>query len=109
MRSLRESEIIYRDFWDWPRIFIARHNDHYYLFDCSFNQSQDDYDETYDVFSLPDLPDDALTGSWNHLRAKTISLLGKVPVSEVVFDPSRRRSIDTSIIDYLDTVVVSSQ
>ena len=101
MTVLGESEIIYRDFWDWPRIFIVRHGGRDYLFDCIFNDVSEDFENTFDVYSLPDLTNETLVGSWEHLSTKATSYLGKVPVHDVVFDASKRRSIDTSIIDVL--------
>lgn len=103
MKTLNESEIVYRDFWDCPRIFIVRHRDRNYLFDCTFNDVREEYEETFNVYSFSDLTNGTLEGSWEHLSTTANSYLGRVPVHEVVFDPSKRRSIDTSIIDTLLT------
>ena len=101
MKTLAESEIIYRDFWDLPRIFIVRHDDQHYLFDCRLSESNNDYEETYGVYTLTDLSSDALDGSWDNIHERAASHLGVVLVKDVVFDPSRRRSIDTAVIDTL--------
>ncbi len=98
---LGESEIIYRDFWDVPRIFIVRHRGQQYLFDCSFNESVEDFEETYRVYTLPDLLEGELSGSWEGLAGRAESYLGEVLVERVNFDSSRRLSIDTRIIDEL--------
>ena len=98
---LGESEIIYRDFWDVPRIFIVRHRDRQYLFDCSFNESVEDFEGKYRVYILPALSEGELNGSWECLAERAESYLGEVPVESVIFDPSRRRAIDTRIIDEL--------
>jgi hypothetical protein len=96
-----ESEIIYRDFWDVPRIFIVRHHDRQYLFDCRFDESTGDFDEMYRVYTLPELPESELKGSWVQLAEKAESYLGEIPISTVKFDSTKRRSIDPQIIDEL--------
>ena len=98
---LGESEIIYRDFWDVPRIFVVRHRGRQYLFDCRFNGSAEDFEAAYRVYAVPDLPESELNGSWEGLAEKAESYLGEAPVESVTFDPSRRRTIDTRIIDKL--------
>ena len=98
---MAESEIIYRDFWDVPRIFIVRHGNEYCLFDCKFNESIEDYESTYQVYLVPKLSPDELNGSWDSLTEKALDHLGAVPVKDVVFDETRRKRIDTRIIDGL--------
>ena len=98
---LDESEIIYRDFWDVPRIFVVRHHGRQYLFDCRFNESAEDCEAAYRVYTLPDLPESELNGSWEGLAERAESYLGEVAVESVIFDPSRRRTIDTRILDEL--------
>jgi hypothetical protein len=71
------------------------------LFDCEFDESIDDYSETYKVYVLPDISDDGLRGSWEHLSEKSTQFLGLLPVRGVVFDPSMRREVETQIIDAL--------
>lgn len=101
VKLLSESEIIYRDFWDVPRLFIVLHLGRHYLFDCPFNSSVEDFEQTYHVYTFPDLPEGELGGSWEGLAEKAEDYLGEVPVTGVQFDPSKRRIIDTSIIDEL--------
>lgn len=97
-----ESEIIYRDFWDVPRIFLVQYHGRQYLFDCRFDESIEDYEEMYQVYVLPELKEDELNGSWKDIAKKAESYLGEVPVSEVKFDPTKRYRIDTSIINELE-------
>jgi hypothetical protein len=39
--------------------------------------------------------------SWAQIENLATSLLGEVPVSEVKFDPSHRKKIDTEILERL--------
>lgn len=93
--------ILYRDFWDVPRIFVVRHRGVQYLFDCTFNESVEDYEEVYRVYELLAMPEDVLNGSWEGISKKAKSYLGEVPVTSVKFDSSKRRSIHAEIIDEL--------
>lgn len=97
----RWTRITYRDFYDVPRMFIIRHRGMQLLFDCEFDESIDDYSDTYKVYVLPDISDDGLRGSWEHLSEKSTQFLGLLPVTEVVFDPSMRGEVETKIIDNL--------
>lgn len=93
--------IRYRDFWDVPRIFLARYRGHTFLFDCAFDEALDDYPDSYKVFLLPPLKDEELPKDWTILPARATGYLGEVPLGRVLFDPSRRQSIDSGILDEL--------
>ncbi len=93
--------ITYRDFWDVPRIFVARRRGAVFLFDCAFDEQTEDYPNFYRVYLLPDLRDENLTGSWDKLHLKAHRSLGEVPVSAVHFDATRRRAVDSSLLDAL--------
>ena len=95
------AEIIYREFYDVPRIFVVSFDGKQYLFDCRFDESADDYPDMYQVFVLPNLRDHELNGSWDRLTERAQKHLGQVLVKSVVFDESRRRAIDPSVIEEL--------
>ena len=93
--------IRYRDFWDVPRIFLARCQNDSFLFDCKFDEQVEDYPDSYKVYSIPEIPDADLPKDWELLLDRTIELLGEVPVDRVKFDPSKRKFIDASILNEL--------
>lgn len=93
------SAIRYRDFYDFPRIFITIHNGEQYLFDCAFDEDRDDYSDRYTVYHLPPLSEDELQGSWEHLPERAASVLGTVPVAQVQFDTTKRDSIHTAVLE----------
>ena len=78
--------IIYRDFWDVPRNFIFRIGSNSYYFLCRFDEDKDDYNDTYDVFLIPNIPDKELKNSWERLEDKALKHLGYVLVKEVGFN-----------------------
>lgn len=95
------SAIRYRDFYDFPRIFITAHNGQQYLFDCAFDDELDDYPDSYRVYQLPALTDDELQGSWAELPEKATIFLGLVPVAKIRFDDTKRKAIQTTIFNDL--------
>lgn|SRR5438046_1164081 len=94
--------IQYRDFYDVPRIFLVNHRGTLYLFDCPFDQDLDEYPDIYRVFVLPSDPCSDLSGSWDDLASRATAYLGEVPVKSVQFDSTRRREIETDVIDELE-------
>ena len=90
--------IHYRGFYDIPRIFVAELDGVQFLFDCPFNEELDDYPESYDVFVLPRLTPEDLKGSWEGLSSRAIKHLGQVPTRSVIFDPSRRKAIESGVL-----------
>ncbi|MCC7309116.1 MAG: hypothetical protein IT173_16260 [Acidobacteria bacterium] len=84
----------YRDFWDFPRIFLVELDGTWYLFDCPFNNEREDFEEWYEVSSIPKLPEEELAGSWVGLADRTTQFFGEMLVESITFDPTRRCFID---------------
>ncbi|MBX9678872.1 MAG: hypothetical protein K2X38_08900 [Gemmataceae bacterium] len=93
--------IEYRDFWDVPRMFIVRYRGLSFLFDCAFNETEEDYGDSYRVMLLPELTESALQGSWADFSKRAMRDLGTVAIRDIVFDPSRRQAIDSGFLDRL--------
>ena len=93
--------IEYRDFWDVPRIFLARYDGKLFLFDCAFDETTEDFPDFYQVYILPNLDEKELADSWAHLSSRAIHCFDKVPIERIRFDPTRRREIDSTILDEL--------
>jgi hypothetical protein len=93
--------IKYMGFYDVPLIFIMRHGGETYLFDCPFDEEREDDADSYNVYLLPPLRDEELPKDWTMLHTRATFFLGKVPVSNVQFDPTQRHSVDASILDGL--------
>lgn len=93
--------IRYRDFYDFPRIFIVSYEGRQYLFDCPFDDKLDDYPNHYRVYQLPTLPETELAGSWEHLPERATEFLGTVPLTAVQFDATKRASINTAVFSLL--------
>ena len=91
-------DIQYRDFYDIPRMFVVAHGGQHFLFDGSFSDDQDDYPEDYEVYLMPPLRDEQLAGSWTDLKRLALRSLGRLPTRSVVFDTTRRQSIDAHVL-----------
>ena len=95
--------IKYMGFWDIPRIFIVRHRGETILFDSPFDETLDDYPDSFKVFLMPSIRDEDLPKDWTTLKTRATHFLGEISVHRVLFDPSKRRSIDTAVVDELIT------
>lgn len=95
----RRAPIRYRDFWDVPRIFFVEDRGRLFLFDCQFDERVEDYPDVYQVFLMPPLTEADYAGSWAPLYQRATAKLGDVPVSAVVFDPTKRQAINAVVLD----------
>src|SRR2546421_12677498 len=93
--------IKYMGFYDVPLIFITRYQGDTYLFDCPFDEEREDDSDSYRVYVLPPVADEDLPKDWTTLHTRATAYLGEIPVSNVRFDPTRRNSVDISIVDAL--------
>ena len=93
--------IIYSGFYDVPLAFVVWHGGRQYLFLRLFDDEHDDYPDAYRVFSIPGLPDEVIKSSWLSLESMTTAFLGEVAVRDVKFDPSKRKEIETGVLDQL--------
>ena len=95
------TRIDYRGFWDVPREFVTRHNGLTFFFDCPFNSQLDEFPDEYCVYLMPELTEHELQGSWRDLPAMSKRSLGTVPLDQVRFDSTCRRTIETGVLDRL--------
>ena len=84
----------YREFWDVPRMIVARDESGTYLFHSRFDQGLDDYIDHYEVFEIPALTEDELHGSWASLPGKALRRLADVPLRQLPFEVTRREFRD---------------
>jgi hypothetical protein len=94
---MKWENIQYRDFHDVPRIFIFQWEGKTYLANCPFSHELDEYESTYSLFELPPLTTLSLDGPWEGLRGRALRKIGEVAVVDVIFDPTRRRQVDTDV------------
>jgi hypothetical protein len=91
----------YRGFWDVPRMFFVRYRGDLLLFDCPFDEQAEDHQNDYRVYLMPEMTDSDLGGPWVLLPQKALRLLATIPVVSVIFDPSKRKSIDSAVLHHV--------
>jgi len=89
--------IQYRDFYDVPRVFLVEFKQRRLLFESRFDDAADEYSDDYNVYLLSEVNPSDLSGSWEHLATRGRPI-GRVPVSRIAFDVSRRRDIDARVV-----------
>ena len=93
--------IRYRDFWDVPRLLVVETGDRVLLLDSAFDDVLDEFSPEYSVYDLPALALASAGHDWRYL-SQGGRLLGKIRVSDVTFDDTRRNAIlETSIRRFL--------
>jgi hypothetical protein len=93
--------ILYRDFYDVPRVFWVCYSGKSYLFDSAFDEEADEYRSTYKVYLMSSTCDLPPGDSWIDLHKQALAYFGEVSVSSVRFDETLRKEIDVSVIDDL--------
>ena len=98
---MAELKIVYGGFWDHPHELIVMYQGLQYIFWREYDDEMDKYPDEYDVLTLdgfPELSEHEINGSWDRLHEQA-RLIGKIVVNDVAFDPTHRRSIDTSTFE----------
>ncbi len=95
------ASIKYMGFWDVPLIFLVPYQGELVLFDCEFDEEVEDYRDFYKVYAVPPAVAEDLPKDWTTLHTRATRYLGNVPVQSVRFDPTRRREVDTSVLEEL--------
>jgi hypothetical protein len=91
--------IRYRDFYDVPRSFALEWQERCLFFDCPFDESADEYGANYFVYRVDGSPAAASDRwPWPTPRRDGQAQIATVPVSAVVFDPTRRRAIRSEVL-----------
>jgi hypothetical protein len=89
----------YREFYDIPRTIFFTHGDKSYLFNSEFVDAKDEYSKYYTVYLVPNLNDNELSGSWASLFDSAISKVGSISTDDVIFDETKRKSLNSDILN----------
>jgi hypothetical protein len=86
--------LVYREFFDIPRAFIIEPSPGLFLlFDCPFDENADDYSNTFSVYTLPIATVGSLPLDWRTIPSRGEDPVGRVAVSEIKFDITRRKEV----------------
>jgi hypothetical protein len=100
--------ICYKGFYDVPLVFLVPYRHEWFLFDCEFDEACEDYRDHYKVYLFPEVTLEDLPVDWTTLHHRAIRFLGQIPINRVRFDKSRRREMETSVLEQLATPVGGS-
>jgi len=96
----------YGGFWDVPRYMLLRYRQKALLLQSPFDDRMDEYPNVYFVYQMPDaIAESVLGGDWALLEGAELHLIGEIPISTVTFDPTKRRTLDSSCLDGLFPVI----
>jgi hypothetical protein len=94
----------YGGYWDVPRYIIMRYRDRFLLLRSEFDKELDEYEANYTVFVLPESAGELVReGNWEFYNKTPMNEIGKIAVSAVVFDLTKRAELDASCLDELIT------
>jgi hypothetical protein len=91
----------YRGFYDVPQGLIATYNGRKYLFERLFDDSLDDYQDFYSVFDIGDIEVGDGESIWIKLEHSRRRFVYTIPVKDIQFDPTKRKSISASAFEKL--------
>jgi hypothetical protein len=92
---------LYTDFYDVPRNIILVVGKKWILLQSAFDEGMDEYEPDYSVYRLPSSFEPPPKGtSWEFLK-QDLEYLGKIPVREVEFDETKRRTLNAAALDEL--------
>jgi len=99
--------LAYREFFDRPRAFILEPvRGLFLLFDCPFDEANDDYSATFNVYPLQIASADALPQDWRTITPPSQDSVGAVAVAEIEFDETRRKHVR---LQKLGTLVAATE
>jgi hypothetical protein len=94
----------YVEFYDVPRTIALTHRGKLYLLQSAFDENLDDYPDAYTVYKLPEAVRSQIEGAhWTFLESLPLEPVGHIAIRNVRFDATKRRELDASILDVIDS------
>ncbi len=94
----------YGGFYDVPRCLSLHYRGRRFLLQSAFDDDLDEYPTDYSVYLVPESADGSRpVCSPEFLINTPMACIGKIPINQVTFDPSKRKELDASILDSLVT------
>jgi hypothetical protein len=92
----------YVDFYDVPRLILFKYRNLLFLLASYFDESKDDHEDNYSIELLPTWVEQKIAdSSWKVLEEEISGrqLLGQIPVKDVIFDHTKRQTLDPTFLD----------
>ena len=94
-------DIIYRGYYDYPIDIIVSKEENSCLLSRRFDEANDEYNDFYDVFLLSKGVTYSELTSWLGIENFAVSCIGKIPIGNMGFDETRRKTISSASLDNL--------
>ena len=92
----------YSGFHDVPLGIVLWYRGTVVLLTRDFNEELDNYEDEYSVYETPESAIEELArSSWAFSYEKDRKLLGRIPVTSVKFDSTRRKYLNPRFLDHL--------
>jgi hypothetical protein len=91
----------YRGFYDVPQGLITTYNGRKYLFERLFDDNFDDYQNFYSVYDIGDIEVGDGESIWTKLEDSRRRFIYTIPVKDIQFDSTKRKSIHASAFEKL--------
>jgi hypothetical protein len=72
-----------------------------YFLASLFDEAKDEYRDHYDIYEMPELSEAEKRDSWKGIELKAKQYLGRVSVSSIRFDATKRKQIDLQFLKNL--------
>jgi hypothetical protein len=96
----------YVEFYDVPRTIALRYRGKLLLLQSAFDEKVDKYPNSYSVYVLPESAEASLVkSSWEFLENTGLTCIGQIAVEAVRFDPTKRKALDSSVLDNLTIAI----
>jgi|SRR5580692_4920278 hypothetical protein len=90
----------YGDFYDVPRVIVLKYKGHLVMLGSYFDENTDEYDDRYTIYLLPPSVEEQISDSWDLLFEDVgAKMIGRVPVTSVVFDSSKRKALNPEFLE----------
>ncbi len=106
---MAERLIFYSGYYDGPLGFVVSHEGIQYIFlRGHFDEALDDFPNIYEVYTLPEVSEEDIGRVWKDLLAKNKVYFGSIHLHKVIFDPTKRKFIDTETFSMISRGVSES-
>lgn len=90
----------YGGFYDVPRCLTLHYRGSRFLLQSAFDEDLDDYPAEYSVYVVPESTyDSGAVCSPEFLSKTPMACIGQIVIDQVVFDATKRKELDASILD----------
>jgi len=88
----------YGGFYDVPRCISLQYRGLHFLLQSWFDEENDEYPDTYSVSIVPGSAD-VLAPCSPEFLSVTMTPLGYLPIADVIFDATKRKDLDASVLE----------